>query len=149
MGGDLTFIFGLRYDWYTSNDEPALNTHFVERQGYANNHTIDGENLLQPRFGFSWTINPDVTLRGGTFGGYRGCVVVESSRRVTLEDMNFDGWYGQELRSTLAADIGTTRDNFDSYPTHLCKEPFQFPGDLNRQLTSRRDQQDARAGGRS
>jgi outer membrane receptor for ferrienterochelin and colicin len=71
MGGDLTFIFGLRYDWYTSNDEPALNTHFVERQGYANNHTIDGENLLQPRFGFSWTINPDVTLRGGV-GLYSG-----------------------------------------------------------------------------
>ncbi len=70
-GGDLTLVFGLRYDWYTSNDEPAFNEKFFERQGYSNTNTVDGENLLQPRFGFTWSINPDVTLRGG-LGLYSG-----------------------------------------------------------------------------
>jgi outer membrane receptor for ferrienterochelin and colicin len=71
MGGDLTLVFGLRYDWYSSNDEPAFNQNFFDRQGYANTETIDGQNLLQPRFGFNWTINPDLSLRGG-IGLYSG-----------------------------------------------------------------------------
>jgi hypothetical protein len=71
MGSDLTLVFGLRYDWYSSNDEPAFNQNFFDRQGYANTETIDGQNLLQPRFGFNWTINPDLSLRGG-IGLYSG-----------------------------------------------------------------------------
>jgi len=70
-GGDLTLVFGLRYDWYSSNDAPAFNEHFFDRHGYANNHTIDGLDLLQPRVGFNWSINSDWTLRGG-FGLYSG-----------------------------------------------------------------------------
>jgi len=70
-GGDLTLVFGLRYDWYSTNDTPTYNQNFFDRRGYANNETIDGEKLLQPRFGFNWTINPDVALRGG-FGLYSG-----------------------------------------------------------------------------
>ncbi|MDH3925214.1 MAG: TonB-dependent receptor, partial [Xanthomonadales bacterium] len=70
-GGALTMIFGLRYDWYSSSDEPAYNENFVDRQGYANTYTIDGLDLLQPRVGFNWTITPDVSLRGG-IGLYSG-----------------------------------------------------------------------------
>ena len=46
----------------------------------------------------------DVTVIGGTFGGYRGCVVAERCRGLTLRDMTFDGWYGMRLRSTKAAE---------------------------------------------
>jgi len=70
-GGALTLIFGLRYDWYSSNDEPAYNEKFFERQGYANNYTIDGLDLLQPRVGFNWTVSQDWSLRGGV-GLYSG-----------------------------------------------------------------------------
>jgi hypothetical protein len=70
-GGALTLVFGLRYDWYTSNDVPAFNENFFDRQGYSNTHTIDGQNLLQPRLGFNWTINYDLSLRGGV-GLYSG-----------------------------------------------------------------------------
>ena len=71
LGGDLTLVLGLRYDWYSSSDEPAYNHFFYERQGFANNHTVDGLDLLQPRIGFNWTINADVSLRGG-IGLYSG-----------------------------------------------------------------------------
>jgi hypothetical protein len=71
MGGDLTLVFGLRYDWYDSSDAPAYNQNFFDRQGYANTATIDGKDLLQPRLGFTWTVNPDVSVRGG-IGLYSG-----------------------------------------------------------------------------
>jgi hypothetical protein len=71
MGGDLTLVIGLRYDWYTSNDVPAFNEFYFERHGFSNTETIDGQNLLQPRLGFNWSINPDLSMRGG-IGLYSG-----------------------------------------------------------------------------
>ena len=35
-GGDLTLVFGLRYDWYTSSDATGLQRVLFERQGFAN-----------------------------------------------------------------------------------------------------------------
>ena len=61
MGGALTLVFGLRYDWYTSSDEPAFNEKFFERAGYSNTHTIDGQDMLQPRLGFNYTVNNDLS----------------------------------------------------------------------------------------
>ncbi|TDJ67395.1 MAG: hypothetical protein E2O39_14865, partial [Planctomycetota bacterium] len=46
----------------------------------------------------------DVTIRGGNLGGYKGCIVVERSSDVVIEDVTFDGWYGQRLLSTIAAE---------------------------------------------
>ena len=71
LGGDLTVVFGIRYDWYSSNDQPAYNQKFFDRQGFANTSTIDGLDLIQPRLGFNWTITPDFSMRGGV-GLYSG-----------------------------------------------------------------------------
>ena len=46
----------------------------------------------------------DVTIRGGSLGGYKGCLVVERSSDIVIEDVTFDGWYGQRLLSTAAAE---------------------------------------------
>jgi len=45
-----------------------------------------------------------VTLRGARLGGYKACIVLEGCEDVTLEDLAFDGWYAQRLRSTVAAE---------------------------------------------
>ncbi|MGK2925565.1 MAG: TonB-dependent receptor [Lysobacterales bacterium] len=71
LGGDLTLVAGLRYEWYDSSDRPAYNEKFVERNGFANTETLDGEGLLQPRFGFNWTLTSDVSVHGGV-GLYSG-----------------------------------------------------------------------------
>ncbi len=71
LGGDLTLTFGVRYDWYSSNDKPLYNQFFFDRNGFANTETFDGADLFQPRFGFNWNITPDVSLRGG-IGLYSG-----------------------------------------------------------------------------
>ena len=67
----LTLLFGLRYDWYTSDDKPTLNTNFLTRYGYSNQSTMDGIDLLQPRIGFNWSASDDLDVRGGV-GLYSG-----------------------------------------------------------------------------
>jgi len=47
-----------------------------------------------------------VRVRGGTIGGYKACLVAERCKDLTLEGLSFDGWYGQRLLSTLAAEDG-------------------------------------------
>jgi hypothetical protein len=68
---DLTLMVGLRYDWYTSSDEPRQNDIFEARYGYSNTATLDGKDLLQPRVGFNYAINDALELRGG-IGLYSG-----------------------------------------------------------------------------
>ncbi|MCJ8272029.1 MAG: TonB-dependent receptor, partial [Psychrosphaera sp.] len=68
---DLTLIFGLRYDWYSSNDTPKLNQNFVDRYGFSNQQNLDGKDLLQPRLGFNWSATDSLEIRGG-FGLYSG-----------------------------------------------------------------------------
>ncbi len=68
---DLTLTAGLRYDWYTTSDEPALNANFQSTYGYANTATLDGEGLVQPRLGVNWVVSPELEVRGG-IGLYSG-----------------------------------------------------------------------------
>ena len=48
----------------------------------------------------------DVTIRGGTIGGYQGCIVAERCTGLVLDGIAFDGWYGQRLLSTIGAEDG-------------------------------------------
>ena len=48
-----------------------------------------------------------VTIRGGTIGGYKGCIVAERCKDLVLDGVSFDGWYGQRLLSTVAAEDGS------------------------------------------
>lgn len=68
---DLILKVGLRYDWYTTSDAPLENPDFVADYGFSNSTNLDGEGLIQPRVGFTYTLSDDTTLRGG-FGLYSG-----------------------------------------------------------------------------
>ena len=73
LGSDSQFqvVAGLRYDWYTSGDEPTENLAFTAERGFSNTATLDGKGLLQPRLGFTWDVSADTTVRGG-IGLYSG-----------------------------------------------------------------------------
>ncbi len=68
---DLTVVGGLRYDWYTTSDNPTENPDFLADYGFSNSQTLDGEGLLQPRFGFTYDASADLQIRGGV-GRYSG-----------------------------------------------------------------------------
>ncbi len=78
---DLTIQAGLRYDWFSSDDRPRENANFIRRYGFTNTETLDGRDLLQPRFGFNWNVADRTTIRGGVglFGGGTPNVWVSNS----------------------------------------------------------------------
>jgi len=61
----LNVTFGLRYEEYSTSDRPAENPGFVADYGFSNTATLDGVDLLMPRFGFTYDLNESVTIRGG------------------------------------------------------------------------------------
>ncbi|MDX1291352.1 MAG: carboxypeptidase regulatory-like domain-containing protein [Hyphomonas sp.] len=67
----LNLVMGLRYDFYTSDDAPMYNPDFEANYGFGNNETMDGRDLLQPRLGFTYEVNDDISLHGG-IGLYSG-----------------------------------------------------------------------------
>ncbi|GLX81898.1 TonB-dependent receptor [Thalassotalea eurytherma] len=68
---DLTLTYGVRYDWYKSDDLPVENPIVEDLYGFSNSQNLDGYDLVQPRFGFNWTVSDDLEVRGG-FGLYSG-----------------------------------------------------------------------------
>ncbi|NWG72302.1 MAG: TonB-dependent receptor [Parvularculaceae bacterium] len=64
MTDALTAVIGLRYDWYSSSDEPKFNPNFVTRYGFDNQQAYDGLKAWLPRLGF--TYDADETLFGTT-----------------------------------------------------------------------------------
>lgn len=71
VGDDITLIAGLRFDEYSTDDKPVENPDFVQQYGFSNATNLDGEGLLQPRFGFTWNASDMMTVRGG-IGLYTG-----------------------------------------------------------------------------
>lgn len=67
----LDLLFGLRYDWYTSDDKPLENPDFVADYGFSNSTNLDGEALLQPRIGFTYQASDRLSFSGGV-GIYSG-----------------------------------------------------------------------------
>jgi hypothetical protein len=68
---DLTVTFGLRYDWYKSDDLPLENPEIEALYGFSNKQNLDGEGLVQPRLGINWQPLEELEVRGG-IGLYSG-----------------------------------------------------------------------------
>lgn len=73
VSDNLTLVAGVRIDTPIIDDEPLYNADASEFFGYRNDATIDGNELIQPRFGFNYTFDSDrpTQLRGG-FGLFQG-----------------------------------------------------------------------------
>lgn len=62
---NLDLLFGLRYEVFSSDDTPPENPFFIERYGFSNASSLDGRDVLLPRFGFNWRPFERTTVRGG------------------------------------------------------------------------------------
>ena len=78
---DLVLTFGVRYDTLSNGDPVTDNPNFLARHGFANGFNLDGNDLVQPRFGFNWSANDRLTIRGGAglFGGGSPLIIVSNS----------------------------------------------------------------------
>ena len=68
---DINLTLGLRYEWWDVDGAPRYNQAFVDENGFRNDATIDGTDLLMPRLGLTWDASEDWTVRAG-FGLYSG-----------------------------------------------------------------------------
>jgi outer membrane receptor for ferrienterochelin and colicin len=93
---------GLRYERYESPDKPRLSSAFESRYGFGNDANLDGRQLLLPRLGFNWKIEPGTTLHGGV-GQFStlGPAVWMSN------DYNNDGYTQRSLTVTSGALLQT------------------------------------------
>jgi len=78
---DLTLTFGVRYDTLTNDDPITDNPNFLARRGFSNGFNLDGNDLVLPRFGFTWSANDRLTVRGGAgmFGGGAPLIILSNS----------------------------------------------------------------------
>ena len=67
----LNLTYGVRLDAYKMSDEPPLNQNFLNRYGFSNTDTIDGNSVVQPRLNLTWRALDRLTLRTG-FGLFNG-----------------------------------------------------------------------------
>ena len=99
---NFTVNYGLRYDRYSSDKVPALNTNYVTRYGIPNTGTYDGKDILMPRASAKWKTEwfqlsggiglvsggiPDVLL-GNSYGNQTGA----TSNAFTVQ-RNADGTF--------------------------------------------------------
>jgi outer membrane receptor protein involved in Fe transport len=65
VSDELTLTAGLRYDFYTADDKPAFNPNFQTRNGFRNDTTYDGLDVIMPRFSFEYTPTERLEISGG------------------------------------------------------------------------------------
>jgi hypothetical protein len=82
---------GVRWDLYGSGDRPPLNPNFLTRHGFANTHTFNGRDVIQPRIGFNWNPADRLIIRGGVgvFAGGTPDVFLSNSFSNTGQLTNF------------------------------------------------------------
>ena len=73
VNNNLTLTFGVRYDKPMVDESPTYNAAASTAFGFDNSATIDGNDLIQPRFGFNYTFDSErpTQVRGG-FGLFQG-----------------------------------------------------------------------------
>lgn len=68
---NLTLVGGLRYERLSASENIPLNQAFLDKYGFPNTGTVDGLDILLPRFAFNYALSEDITVRGG-FGRFSG-----------------------------------------------------------------------------
>jgi hypothetical protein len=68
---ELTLQGGLRYEVYQTGSRPTRNQNFVNRYNFANNESLEGRGILEPRLGVTWLPIENLNIRvgGGLYSG--------------------------------------------------------------------------------
>ncbi len=62
---DVIVTAGLRYERNSVDGAPRYNENYAAEYGIDNQENLDGTDILLPRIGVEWTVNDDLTIRGG------------------------------------------------------------------------------------
>ena len=65
LNDDLKVAAGVRIDRYAEDDKPVLNPNFLARNNFTNQKTIDGLQMVMPRFSAEWHPKSNLRISGG------------------------------------------------------------------------------------
>jgi len=140
---DLTLSFGLRYERLSSNDKPNYNENLFERTGFDNTFNMDGVDIFLPRFGFTYTLNEDVTFRGsiGRYAGGNPNVWISNSYSndgVSKQDYSDRSFTGTSniLTTILPEAIDAINNGTGSSTANLINSNFDLPSQWTYMLNS-------------
>lgn len=141
---DIEFTAGLRYERISTDDEPSLNTNFLNTYGFSNQENLDGLDIFMPRVSFKWFATEDLTVRGGLgrFSGglpnvwFNGPFTADGITSVNAPGSAINAYYTddritditqvpQEIKDSLTQGAGST-----SY----INPNFKLPSDWRAQL---------------
>ncbi|MCP4200852.1 MAG: TonB-dependent receptor [bacterium] len=96
---NLTVAAGLRYEFFTSSDNPTFNQAFTDANGgLRNDSNLDGLSLLMPRLGVIWGPKPQMSVRA-SLGRFSGG--------------NPNVWVSNAWSNDGVTNVQTRLDNFD------------------------------------
>ena len=140
----LDIVAGLRYDYYTSDDKPSYNPDFQSNYGFRNDETMDGRDLLQPRLGFTYEFNDDISFHGGAglySGGNpnvwisnnysnNGVTLFESRvRGGNINDFTYGGGSGSPFIDVPDESIAAVAAGVGSGPVNALDPDFEIPSE--------------------
>lgn len=94
---DFEVTAGLRVEYLTVEDSPMLNQNFLDTYNFANTENLDGNTMVLPRLGFEWSINEDLTLRGGVGRFTGGSPLVWISNAYTKNGVALDQYSTESI----------------------------------------------------
>jgi len=132
INNDLQLVAGLRYDFFTSGDEPNLNTVFQDRFGFANSQAFDGFEIFQPRIGLTYNLptsqfgETTVTAGYGRFTGGDPTVFFSNAFQnfggtIGLGDAG-DGFGSNDFCTDADLTGAITNGQFNGLPACLAQE---------------------------
>ena len=113
---DMTVLFGLRYDRYSTNPGGIVaNPFFQQRYGFTNQLTLDGLDALLPRVSVKYNYSPDldflpdslITFRGGVgeySGGFQTVWITNNYDTTGVNTLSAAGIPGKPIGSYLNVD---------------------------------------------
>ena len=119
---DVVVTAGVRYERLTVDGKPTLNQNYLAEYGVDNQENLDGLDIFLPRIGVEWTVNDDLTVRGGVGRFAGGMPLVWVSNAYTNDGV------------TLVAAPSDAKERAISNPNNVVFD--RVPGVLQNSLVS-------------
>lgn len=132
---------GLRYEYLSVDDKPALNDNFVATYGFDNTENLDGFDIFLPRVSFNWAYNEDLTIRGGVGRFSGGMPLVWISNAYTNDGVTKDSVYLSSIDPSLVDFTGVPASvqamlEKGAGSTNQIDPDFNLPSDWRYQLAA-------------
>lgn len=132
---ELRVDYGLRYEYFSQDDEPARVDAIAEQFGVDTTNNLDGLDSFQPRVGFEYTPFPRTKITGG-FGKFAGGdpkVWTSNAFQAPIVFSDFDGLTGVNPLNVPQVNLDAVAAG-NPIVVDVISEDFEIPADWKASL---------------